>query len=244
LNSLDRAKAFLKGKVARTALTILPLAAAAIQAHAGVILLGSGGFNLSGSGFSLSPGGASSQALPAAGGITGIKFWGPSGGITITATSSGSNMCTSCYGLTAGFGVDPNNKVFTSDSLLTHFDFTVTDSNNLPIAWQVLTNLNTSGGFFSNSLAGQTLPGGNSVNTSFLITGLTGQTLNSWNLSLDVAFVGSYNSGSSITLTIPSNSVDVGGVSGAPEPATWSLLVAGGGLLALFRRKYSRVRNN
>jgi hypothetical protein len=245
MTTLDRAKAFVRNKALRTASAILLLAVAAVQAHAGLVpvtLTGSGGFAATGNELTLTTNpGANLLQLQEANGIVGLKFWGSSGSAVFTAPGVGTNMCLFCFGLSA-LGVEADNQIFNSDSFFTHFDFTVSDNNGDAINWFVSTTLGNSTGPRFGTLLG-TVASGAEVNNGYSITGLTGSRLVDWSANLAVSFVGSWNTGDTITLTIPQNSFDLGSQapSGVPEPGTWSLLMAGGATVAWLRRKRAGV---
>ncbi len=239
MSSLDKAKAFQKLK--RSALLILPLAAAAINANATIVLnAGSGSMAPSGSSAILSSGGnVSTDVLPTVGGITGFKAWGTA---TVIVTSGGFNsgsacsLSSICAGLSMVFnGSAPN--VYDTDIFLTRYTFSAFDSNTDPLNWRVFTQLHTSAGEYTNSASGTTDSGGGEVTGSFQITGLQGLTVFSWDSFLSIDFEGSYATNDTITVTVPQNSLDFTGVDVTPEPATWGLMAAGIAALALGRRK-------
>jgi len=229
MTSTDRAKAFISNKLKRTALIILPLAAAAVQAHAGVIFtLGSGGNPLQASGnatTSVTTPFSSTQILN---GVNGISLFGAA---TYTVNFSGGNSGGTCQSVCAGFfafGGGLGSGSFASDTLLTNYDFTVSDSNGDALNWSLDVQVNGS----ENSTSG-TAASGDEVTGGLTLSGLNGQTLESWSAELNVDFAGGFNGGDTITVNIPGGaSVDIGALSSAPEPGTGALMAIAGAALA------------
>jgi hypothetical protein len=238
MTSTERAKAFISNKLKRTALIILPLAAAAVQAHAGVIFtLGSGSNPMQASGnatTNVTTPFSSSQILD---GVNGISLFGAA---TYTANSSGlGSSGGSCANICGGFFTfGGGSGSFASDTLVTNYDFTVSDSNGNPLQWFLEVFINDS---FSNSTSGSAA-NGSEVTGSLNITGLNGVALTSWDAELEVDFGGaSFAQGDTLTVTIPGGaSVDIGAAT--PEPGTGSLMAIAAAALAGFgaiRRRLS-----
>jgi len=237
MTSIERAKAFLSDKVKKTALVILPLAAATLSAHAGTI---TPTFSLdSGSSFN-----ASGAAIPSSSSVGAFTF---PGGISLfgssifTVTSSGfgtgsscGNICTGFYAFGSGAGVFP------SDTLPVTYDFNATASNEDLMVWDVYACIESTNGESCNDVGGVT--SGGEVTGSFDISGLNGATLQSWFAGLQVDFASGwgYTSNDTITVDVPGvTSVDLGPAS-VPEPATGWMLATAGGVWALLRRRYRR----
>jgi hypothetical protein len=223
MTSTDRAKAFISSKLKRTALIILPLAAAAVQAHAGVI------FSFSGSTFSASGNATTPTAfLSGAQILNGVNGISLSGNTVFTTTSAGSGGSFACAGICAGYNTfGGGSGTFDFDTILVQYDFILSDSNGSPLNWSLGVGING----INNSVGGTTLAGGDEETGSFTISGLQGATLSSWNSFLQIDFVNNYNSGDTITLNIPAGaSVDIGAA--IPEPGTGSLMAIAGAALA------------
>ena len=95
----------------------------------------------------------------------------------------------------------------------------------------------------TNSASG-TVASGDTVNDSFLLTGLTGNSLPAgWQAQLTIDFHDDFIGGDTISLNIPADStVDIGVQSGTPEPATVLLIGPALGGLLLFRRRLTKKR--
>jgi hypothetical protein len=240
MTSTDRAKAFINSKLKRTALIILPLAAATVQAHAGVI------FNPA-SGLFLASGNASTNvvtefsARPFTNGIT------VSGVATYTSNTNlpNGNNDAPCANVCGGlFGEGPASGIFGPDPFPVSFDFILSDSNGLPIAWDIDIEFDAGGQTFAVLRSG-TSASGDETKGSQTFTGLNGRAAESWFVFFQASFVGEFAKGDTITLNIPGNtSIDIGDASSAvPEPGTGMLLsIAGGalfGVRAIFRRRRS-----
>lgn len=239
MTTSDRAKAFLASKIKRTALVILPLAAAAVQCHATVTFSSStGSFNGSGS-FPNLPTTAVNTAYSFATVPSGVNGMTVAGGATFTANASGLGnsggsfcgvMCAGLFATGSGAGT------FDSDSLLVNYDFTLTSSNNDTIDW-----------FLSVDIGGQQNstfdvdPSGSEVTGSFLITGLLSVPSSfNWTIDLTTDLFHNVTVGDQITLDIPLlTSIDVGAQTPVPEPST-AWLFSGAGAALVFLRRFWR----
>lgn len=237
MTSTERARAFIGNKLKRTALIILPLAAAAVQAHAGVIFtLGSGSNPMQASGNTTTSVTTPFSSTPILNGVDGISLFGAAN-YTVNFSGSGSNGIGSCQNVCGGFFTfGGGSGSFASDTLLTNYDFILSDSNGDPLVWFLSVQVNGSSGS-----ANGTVASGTEVTNSLTLSGLNGQTLESWNASLQVDFGAGFSSGDTLTVTIPGGaSVDIGAVT--PEPGTGSLMAMAGAALAGFaaiRRRLS-----
>ncbi len=188
------------------------------------------------------------MALPTISGITGLATYATDSAPAIfTATQAGSSAGNAFGSL--GLEVDYTaNGVFTSPVLYTNYDFSLSDSNGDPIFWLVSSEylLQIGPSLFGGEVvqSGETAPGGGMVSGSAPSnegnnTDLTGLTLfGTQVVQLIVAFDGSWNIGDTLTLTVPQGSIDISGASNAvPEPATGTLLLTGGVLLAALRKR-------
>jgi hypothetical protein len=237
MSTSDRAKAFISNKLKRTALIILPLAAAAVQCHASVSFsLGSGFLNASGS--ALTVVNSAFSGVPIPNGVNGIAL---AGGATFIASGSGTGAggAAGCINLCAGFSADGSvSGSFDSDSLLVSYLFNLSASNSDSLDWFLFVFI----GGETASANGTTASGGQ-VDDSFTFTGLNGLSLPAgWNVELEVNFHDDYNSGDSITVDVPAGTtVDIGAVSATPEPGTAGLLaIAGAALIGLRKRLLRR----
>jgi hypothetical protein len=231
MTSTERARAFISNKLKRTALIILPLAAAAVQAHAGVIFtLGSGNGSMSASGNAATNVTTPFSSTQILNGVNGISLFGAatytvnlSGGGT--GAPSGSFCQNVCGGFDA-FGGGSGN--FDADTLLTNYDFILSDNNGEAIQWSLFVQVNGSQG-----QANGIVTSGTEVINSLTLTGLSGQALESWTAELEVDFQGgTFNPGDTLTVNIPGGaSVDIGAV---PEPGTGALMAIAGAALAGF----------
>jgi hypothetical protein len=239
VTSLERARAFLSSKAKKTALIILPLAAAAVQAHAGTITFnfasGAGSFSTSGGVVTPASSGLFATLFP-----TGISLYGDA---VFTVTSSGGvgggGPCTdACAGF---FTFNTGSGTFPVDSLPVTYDFTLQASNGDPLNWNLNTCILTTG-FTCNSASGVTPSGGGvtPIIGNFNVSGLSGQVLQDWYVDLQVDFASNatFNTGDTITLGIPQgSSIDLGPLNQTPEPGTGWLLASAGVAFACFRRK-------
>jgi hypothetical protein len=241
VTSIERAKQFLAGKAKTTALIILPLAAAAVQAHAGTITFsyspGAGSFISSGLGSTIT---SFINGVPFP---TGISLNG-SGSFLMTVGGVGGGGST-CADLCAGpAAFDSGAGVFPVDSIPVTYDFSVQDSNNDPLAWEVRVCMFTSGGGSAcNSGAGVT-PTKQTVTGGFNISGLLGKTLQFWSADLDVNFAANstFSANDTVDINVPADtSIDIGPLGlPAPEPGTGWLMAGAAALLAGFRKRLRR----
>jgi hypothetical protein len=244
MSTSDRAKAFVSNKLKRTALIILPLAAAAFHCQAGAIFSLNNGssLNASGQGHATTQVNSPFTGVQISNGVNGISLFG---GATYTATASGlgtdgTDLCHNiCAGFTA-FGDLTGN--FNSDSILVNFLFNVADSNNDSLHWALTVEVDAPRDFASNTATGIIAGGGGQVSGSFLVTGLQGLTPNSWFAELQVDFEHNFANGATVTIDIPQGStVDIGATSGVPEPGTgWLLASAGVAVFGLRKRLLGR----
>jgi hypothetical protein len=216
----NRAKAFIRIKLKRAALIILPLAAVAVEAHASIIFtppVGGQPFGANGATTNVTMSFSSAQIWN---GVNGISLFGAAV-YTSTTSGAGSNGSVVCQDVCAGFAASGvGSGTFDSSTLLTDFDFQVTDSNGAPLQWFTEVDLNG----YSGLTEGTTTAGGGEVTGSFSMFVPQGGTLTGWRAELLVGFGGPFNIGDTITLNIPSgSSVDIG-VSSVPEPGTGLLL--------------------
>ncbi len=244
MSTSERAKAFVSNKLKRTALIILPLAAAAVHCQAGVTFSLDNGssLNASGQGHATTQVNSALTGVPISNGVNGISLFG---GATYTATASGlgSDGTDPCHNICAGFTAFGNlTGTFDSDSLLVNFLFNVADSNNDSLHWALIVETDEPRDFISNTATGTTAAGGDQVSGSFLLTGLQGHTPNSWFAELEVDFQHNFANGATITIDIPqASTVDIGATSGVPEPGTgWLLASAGVGAFGLRKRLFRR----
>jgi hypothetical protein len=238
----ERAKTFIRDRVKTTALLILPLAAAAVQAHAGSINPGPTFAFTSGDFAGSDSASSTNSSLNWTIFTNGISLYGSTTFDLLTGgTGSGATCGDICAGMSAsggGFGS------FTSDSYPINFDFTLQDSNNDPLHWELDACINDS----CHSDSGTTGPADSTqtIESSFNITGVNGILLNSWSASLTVDFgAGSeYSAKDTIELDIPSgSSIDFGAPPvgpPVPEPGTGWMLATAGAALACFRRRLWR----
>src|SRR5579883_3499421 len=243
MTGLEKAKQFLKEKVGRTALVVLPLAVATVQAHAGVIVLGSGSFNASGFGASVSNPTPSNQSIPDNGsGVTGLKFYGD---VTFTAYSGSSFAYISghvtpgscvyiCGGLTANGTFDPSS--YPNDVLVFNYKFSVSDNNGDTIYWSF--NADAFGSSFTSQTNSGSVASNSTVSGSIALGGLSGANITGWSTNREIDFGSDYSAGDSLTLSIPQNSVDILGQAGTPEPSTFGLLGIGSAALLWLRRRF------
>jgi hypothetical protein len=227
MTSTERAKAFISNKLKRTALIILPLAAAAVQAHAGVIFtLNSGGNPMSASGSASTVTTTPFSSSQILNGVNGISLFGAS---TYTVSFSGLGASGStCANVCGGFFVNGGGSgTFDSDTLLTNYDFILSDSNGAALQWSLQVDVNGSTASTSGGAAS-----GDEITGGITMSGLNGQTLDSWDAFLRVDFLGGFNSGDTLTVNIPGGaSVDIG-ASTTPEPGTGALMALAGAALA------------
>jgi len=248
MTSIERAKAFLSDKVKKTALIILPLAAATVNAHAGSITTPTFSFNPDTSQFNCS--GlctASPSTINATPFVTGISVYGDT---TFTVSSGGVGTGQDCGDICAGFYASGSGAgVFPVDTLPVTYDFTVQDSNRDPMVWDVSACIETTTTFVCDSASGGIAGGSGSgggavpVDGAFNISGLDGQTLTGWsaNLTLDFASGFGYSANDTVTVSVPPDaSVDLGPLNEVPEPATGWMLAAAGGVWALLRKRVRR----
>lgn len=247
MTSIERAKAFLNDKVKKTALVILPLAAATIHAHAGTITNPTFSYDPISSSFNASGGATpSTTTLNGTPFVTGISLDGGLSGITFTMVSGGVATGDACGNACAGFFASGSGAgVFPNDTLPVTYDFTLQASNGDPLVWTVGACISTTSGEGCNSASGGIDSGGAAtpVDGSFNISGLDGQTMTGWSAYLDADFASGwgYSSNDTITITVlPDSSVDLGPVNSVPEPATGWMLVSAGGVFALMRRRFRR----
>jgi hypothetical protein len=199
------------------------LAAAAVQAHGGVI------FSFSGSAFSASGNATTPTSfLTGAQILNGVNGISLSGNTVFTTTSAGSGGSFACAAVCAGYQTFGNGSgTFDFDTVLVQYDIILSDSNGSPLVWSLGAGING----INNSVGGTTLAGGDEETGSFTISGLQGATLSSWTSFLQIDFGNNYNSGDTITLNIPAGgSVDIGAA--IPEPGTGSLMAIAGAALA------------
>jgi hypothetical protein len=246
MSTSDRAKAFISNKLKRTALIILPLAAAAVHCQGGVIfsLDNSSTLNASGQGHATTHVNSPLTGVPISNGVNGISLFG---GATYTATASGlgTDGTDPCHNICAGFTAFGNvTGTFDSDSILVNFLFNVTDSNNDSLHWALDVNIDQSGtpDRAEHIATGVTAASGGQVSGSFLLTGLQGHTPSTWFAELEVDFQHSFANGATVTIDIPQgSSVDIGATSGVPEPGTgWLLASAGVTVFGLRKRLLRR----
>ncbi len=237
MTSTERAKAFLRRKLKQTALIILPLAAAAVSAHASVTFSVTNG-NMQSSGVSATTAsGSTFTASPINNGFNGLSIFGSATYIANTS-GLGNQGVAECGSICGGFFADGTvDGTFDTDSTFVTFLFTPTASNGDSIDWDLLVNI----GDASNSASG-TVASGVTVNSNFLLTGLTANSLpTGWSAQLTVDFHDAFAGGDSISLSIPSDStVDIGVQNPAPEPASLLLIGPALGGLFLFRRRLQR----
>jgi hypothetical protein len=235
----ERAIAFVRHKVKTTALVILPLAAAAVQAHAGSINPGPT-FAFTNGDF-----GASEIASSTTSSLSwtiftnGISLYG---GTTFDVLSGGTGSGATCGDICAGMSASGGGfGSFTSDSYPINFDFTLQDSNNDPLHWEVDACINDN----CHSDSGTTGPADSTqaIDSSFNITGVNGILLNSWSASLTVDFGAGYGYSANDTISLdipPDSSVDFGAAPAGPpvpEPGTGWMLATAGAALGCFRRR-------
>ena len=230
MNSLDRAKAFLKGRGAKLALAVIPLATIAVSTAQAVRQVGPVfGPPASGSGVSYSCSGCSFNpnfaitTLPLFNGAQGIRVSGPA---SFTANSPGDyNLYLQFSGVVGGgsfgsatmpvdylFSVDPGNGTFTHWNL----EFGVSETPSTYLS-------------FTTSGAGS---GSQPVDISGTgtITGLLAGQPYAWNINLTLDWTANAT-GATLNLDLP---LDIGSV---PEPASILLVGPGIGLLMLVRRR-------
>lgn len=230
MTSTERARAFISNKLKRTALIILPLAAATVQAHAGVIFTLSSGSNpmqASGNATTVTTTPLSSSQI--LNGVNGISLFGAA---TYTVGFSGAGVSGStCSNVCGGFSVfGGGSGSFASDTLLTNYDFILSDSNGDALQWSLRVDVNSSTASTSGIAAS-----GDEVTGGITMSGLNGQTLSNWDASLQVDFLGGFNFGDTITVNIPGGaSVDIGASSTTPEPGTGSLMAIAAAAFAGF----------
>lgn len=228
MTSTERAKAFISNKLKRSALIILPLAAAAVQAHAGVFFtLGSGGNPMLASGSATTVTTTPFSSSQILNGVNGISLFGAS---TYTIGISGSGISGStCSNVCGGFFVAGGGTgSFDSDTLLTNYDFILSDSNGSAINWSLDIVVNGSEAFTSG-----VANNGDEVTGGITMSGLNGQGLENWSADLQVDFLGGFNSGDTLTVNVPGGaSVDIGALSTTPEPGTGALMALAGAALA------------
>ena len=236
MTSTDRAKAFISNKLKKTALLILPLAAATVHAHGGVILSITSGF--------MEASGSATTTInnPVGGtqlnnGVNGLSLFG---GATFTSTTSGGGASGSaCASLCAGlFAFGTGTGTYDAAPLI-NYDFTLTASNGQALNWDLIIYFND---FSVSSFSSGSVASGTEVSGNFLFNGMNGVSPTNWDVFLDVDFAGPFTIGDTITMDIPAGaSVDLG-ASAVPEPGTASLIAVAGAALAGFgaiRRRLS-----
>jgi hypothetical protein len=240
VTSLDRAKAYLKGRGARLALQILPLAMAVSSAKAVVVtplsFVGSSGFfSTSSLGSQINPGWSiGSSAVGQFNGVTGVKVFGNG---SSTAPSSG---CFACASISAVSNLQFDysgyftGTLFSSQSMPIAWTFTATTGDSSAYSWQLAVNI-------TSSLVGQD----QLFDTGILSGGISGTPMtgsalmtlpaspSSWGVVLKIFA----DTPTTLTLDIPSSSIDLNAV---PEPASLLLFGSGAAALLLFRRRYRR----
>jgi hypothetical protein len=238
MTSLDRARAFLKEKVKATALVVVPLAVAAVNANAGVILLPSNPVPV----FATQDGDTSdsvnTSTLPSVNGFAGIKLYGSS---STTGNSGGGT------GLFLGAGASGGATGVIDSPLTAIANYTFTITSTLPVHWFVNAFLGTSLGGYSDNRSGigtglitgtfslsdpnsvtTIIPAGTAI-TDWAIT-VTTQNCDDEDVCIDVQHIG---------LSIPQNSIDLttpgSPSSQVPEPTTYMMLGTGFAGLTLLR---------
>ncbi len=252
MTSLEKARKFLKDGVKRTALVVVPLAAAAVHANAGVILAPSNPLP-----FFQNQGGPTGDQVNVTNlspvlGFTGVKLSGTSvdnifasgGGQYIYATASG--------GATGATGVPL--------AAIINFTFTATSGagSGGGVYWDVQGFLGTSAGNYTGEVFGQAPSPSNGLITGSLVLRLNGNgtsvipqgtTITDWSLTVGLDVCSFNNAGClandspNITLSIPSNSIDLTAQTAVPEPSTYVLMgsgIAGFAFLRLRKRGASR----
>ncbi len=239
MTTSDRARAFLASKIKRTALVILPLAAAAVQCHATVTFGSStGSFNASGGSATPKPTVSVNTPYSFATVSSGVDGMTVAGGATFTANAaglgdSGHNACGVICGELAAAG--SGSGIFDSDTLEVDYDFTLHSSTGNTLDWYLLVDV---GG--QQNTASSVSGDGQEVKGSFFLTGMQGVAASfNWNVDLFTDLFNDVKSGNSITLDIPVlTSIDIGAQvpPTTPEPGTWWLVSGAIGALLLLQR--------
>ncbi len=238
MTAVERAKRFLKDKSRAIAMTAIPLSAlVAISAPAKAdIVFNTGGCQVSATNGTLSGGSACTlNGLPASNGITGLKL---SGSGTVTAPNSGAGI-TLFFGNSGGTA----SGAFTGNIPI-DFAFSATDSNNNLIDWtlEFLFNGPSSGSFSVNSstLGFNPISGSGTVSGSGLISAVNAVANSSWFLQLMVNVDNpgtNVANGETLSVTVPTGSIDINGQSAVPEPSTWSMIATAAAGLLFWRRR-------
>jgi hypothetical protein len=249
MTSMERAKRFLSQKSRAIAVTIVPLAGLAISqtpamaSAAPLTALTPGTCSVT----PTSTYGASvsgdctdvQESAPDSTGLLGIKMYTTNSSfapnpITATAFSGG----TFAMDISASGGV--NGAVF-AGTIPVSWDFTLSSSDGGNLAYLltytltgpgVVLNEGNLGNF--NVTSGSTISGTDSMTYSGPI-GVTG-----WAIQLQVQEAAALGTAPSITVNVPTNSVDFAPAAATPEPA--SLFLFGGGLAGLLLRRFRRVK--
>lgn len=239
MSTLEKARAFAKRSALSTAMTILPLAMAALNANAAAVTLTPDTYSPSVTVSGLFEEVSNFSFLPTSvGDVDGQKLVGS--GLFFTFLNGTSTQAVSSVTIT---GQGTGSGTFTSDAVGVKWDFTLSeiglipcedpcliDLNGAPIDWTLDFNIGHSGGTASFSTSGS---GSGQFTGSNQISGLSGISPQTWSIVLGV----NYSGKTGVSIDIPSNSLAIPGplTNAIPEPATMAL-VSGGLLLLAVRR--------
>jgi hypothetical protein len=241
MSALDRVQSFLKSRAGRTALTVIPLAAAvAVSAQAVPLSFANSGsaYFTSSTGMTLTVPytvNPATQALSEWEGITGIKGWGSVVGTAPVGASANRSIYFNMQGEVTGGPFGPGQTV----PLMWDFALGTTDTAN-QVSYRILLTLHNGtnyvdvydSGVLHAGLGGGAVSGhGHTID----LAGFSPALENFWSLQLQ-AYINGMTGGATLSLDIPSSSIDINADPAVPEPGTW-FLMAGGTALLLFGRR-------